>query len=71
MVYTGEDGSQHQGDSPTLFEKRVVPRIGLVKVERFNVLTQGRRLAQTGTKPFSLTAPRSDPQPGIEPEPHW
>ena len=23
MVYTEEDGSQHRGDSPTLFEKRV------------------------------------------------
>ena len=73
-----ENGSQHRGDSPTLFEKCVsslVPHIGLVKVERLgqrlNVPTQGRRVAQTGTKPFSLTAPGSDPQPGIEPGPHW
>ena len=30
------------------------------------------RVAQTGDeRPFSLTAPRSVPQPGIEPEPHW
>ena len=68
-----EDGSEHRGDSPTLFEKRV--STGLVKVERLgqqlNVPTQGRRVAQTGTKPFSLTAPGSDPQPGIEPGPHW
>ena len=47
-----------------------VPCIGLVKVERLgqrlNVPTQGQRVAQTGTKPFSLTALGSDPQPGIE-----
>ena len=52
-----------------------VPRIGLVKVERLgqrlNFPTQGRRVAQTGTKPFSLKALGSDPQPGIEPGPHW
>ena len=52
-----------------------VPRIGLVKVERLgqwlNIPTQGRRVAQTGTKLFSLTAQGSDPQPGIEPRPHW
>ena len=29
------------------------------------------RVAQTGTKPFSLTAPGSDRHPGIEPGPHW
>ena len=35
-----------------------------------NVPTQGQRVAQTGTKPFSLTAlPGSDPQLGIEPGP--
>ena len=72
-----EDGSQHRGDSPTLFEKRVssLESLGLVKAERLgqrlNVPTQGRRVAQTGTKPFSLMAPGSDPQPGIEPGPHW
>ena len=52
-----------------------VPRIGLVKVERLsqrlNVPTQGRREAETGTKPFSLTALGSDPLPGIEHGPHW
>ena len=52
-----------------------VPRIELMKVERLgqwlNVPTQGRRVAQTGTQPFSLTAPGSNPQPGIEPSPHW
>ena len=36
-----------------------VPRVELVKVERLgqrlNVPTQGRRVAQTGTRPFSLT----------------
>ena len=46
-----------------------------MKVERLgqwlNVPTQGRRVAQTGTKPFSLTVPGSDPQLGIEPGPHW
>ena len=51
------------------------PCIGLVKVERLgqrlNVPTQGRRVAQKGTKPFSLTAPGSDLQQGIEPGPHW
>ena len=75
-----EDRSQHRGDSPTLFEKRMssfkVPCIGLVKVERLgqwlNVPTQGRRVAQTGDeRPFSLTVPGSDPQLGIEPRPHW
>ena len=75
-----EDGSQHRGDSPTLFEKRVffkVPHIGLVKVERLgqwlNVpCTQGQRVAQTrDERPFSLTALGSDPQLGIEPGPHW
>ena len=72
-----EDRSQHRGDSPTLFEKRVssLESLGLVKAERLgqrlNVPTQGRRVAQTGTKPFSLTTPESDPQPGIEPGPHW
>ena len=34
MVYMEEDGSQHRGDSPTLFEKHASSRIGLVKVER-------------------------------------
>ena len=53
-----------------------VPRIGLVEVgrlgQRLNVPTQGRRVAQTGDeRPSSLTAPGSDPQPGIEPRPHW
>ena len=53
-----------------------VPRIGLVKIERLgqrlNVPIQGRRVAQTGdVRPFSLTTPGSDPQPRIEPEPHW
>ena len=52
-----------------------VPCIGLVKVERLgqwlNVPTQGRRVAQTGTKPSSLMMPGSDPQPGIEPGMHW
>ena len=53
-----------------------VPRIGLLKVERLgqrlNVPTQGRRVAQTrDERPFSLTAPGSDPQPRIEPRPHW
>ena len=33
MVYMEEDGSQHRGDSPTLFEKRASPR------KRFNVPT--------------------------------
>ena len=58
-----EDGSQHWGDSPTLFEKRVSSLkslvIGLVKVERLgqrlNVPTQGWKVAQTGDeRPFSL-----------------
>ena len=48
-----EDGTQHRGDSPTLFREEreffKVPRIGLVKVERLgqrlNVPTQGRRVA--------------------------
>ena len=45
------------------------PRIGLVEVGR---LGQGQRVAQTGDKRhFSLTAPGSDPQPGIEPRPYW
>ena len=69
-----EDRSQHWGDSPTLFEKHV-PHIGFVKVERLgqrpNVPTQGQRVDHTGIKPFSLTVPRSDPQPGIEPGLHW
>ena len=58
-----EDRSQHRGDSPTLFKKHVsyfkVPHIGLVNVERLgeqlNVPTQGRRVAQTETKPFLAT----------------
>ena len=69
-----ENGSQHRGDSPTLFEKRVSSLESLVFErlgQRLNVPTQGRRVAQTGTKPFSLTAPGSDPQPIIEPGPHW
>ena len=38
--------------------------------QRLNVPSQGRNAAQTGDeRPFSLTAPGSDPQPGIEP--HW
>ena len=52
-----------------------VPRMGLVKDERLgqwlSVPTQGRREAQTGTKPFSLTMPGSDPQSGIDLGPHW
>ena len=47
-----------------------VPHVELVKIERLgqrlNVPTQGRRVAQKGTKPFSLTMPGSDPYPGIE-----
>ena len=40
--------------------------------QRFDIPTQGRRVAPTGgERPFSLTAPGSDPQPGIEPGPHW
>ena len=75
-----EDRSQHWEDSPTLFEKHVsslksLVTIGLVKDGRLgqwlNVPTQGWRVAQTGTKPFSLTTPESDPQPEIEPGPHW
>ena len=51
-------------------------KTGLVEVGRLcqqlNVLTQGRRVAQTGDeRPFSLTAPGSDPQPGIKPGLHW
>ena len=50
-------------------ERPKVPRIGLVKVRR---LGQGQRVAQAGDKRhFSLTAPGSDPQPGIEPGPYW
>ena len=30
-----------------------------------------QRVVQTRTKPFSLTGPGSDPQPGIKPGPHW
>ena len=62
---------------PLLFscEFSKVPCIRLVKVERLgqqlNVPTQGWRVAQTGAKPFSLTAPGSDPQLGIKPESHW
>ena len=73
-----EDESQHQGDSPNLFQEECeffkVPCLGLVKVERLhvgqwlNVPTQGRRVAQTGTKPFSLMALGSDLQLGIEPK---
>ena len=52
-----------------------VPSIGLVKIERLgqrlNVPTQGKRVAQTETKPFSFTALGSDPQPRIEHGPHW
>ena len=52
-----------------------VPHNGLVKDERLgqrlNIPTQGRRVAQTGTKPFSLTTPGSDPQPRMKPGPHW
>ena len=74
-----DDGSQRRGDSRIPFEKHVssvkVPRTGLVKIERLgqclNVPTQGRRVAQTGTTPFSLMALGSDPQSGIEPRPHW
>ena len=74
-----EDESQYRGRLPYSFREECeffkVPRIGSVKVERLgqrlNVPTQGRRVVQTGTKPFSLTAPGSDPQPGIEPRPHW
>ena len=70
---------QHWRNSPTLFKNCCeffkVPCIGLLQVgrlgQRLNVPTQGRRVAQTGTKPFSLTTPESDPQPGIEPRPHW
>ena len=60
----------HRRDFPTLFDFKV-PRIGLVNVgrlgQRLNVSTQGRRVAQTGDerRHFSLTAPGSDPQPGI------
>ena len=69
-------GRQHRGDYPTLFEKCCeffeVPRIGLVEAGRLgqqlNVPSQGQRLAQTGDeRPFSLTAPGTDPQPGVEP----
>ena len=65
-----ENGSQHRGDSPTLFrevcELFKVPCIGLVKIERLgqwlNVPTQGQRVTQTEDgRPFSLTAPGSDP----------
>ena len=60
-----DDGSQHRGDSPTLFEK-CVSSLNWVSEG------QGQRVAQTGDeRPFSLTAPGSDPQPGIEPRPHW
>ena len=72
-------GQKHWGDSPTLYEKcceSPVPCIGLVVVGRLgqqlNVPTQGWRVAQTGDeRPFSLTAPGSDPQLGIKPGPHW
>ena len=52
------------------------PHIGLVEVGRLgqwlNVPTQGRRVAQTGDeRPFSLTAPGTDPQPGTKPRLHW
>ena len=69
-------GRQHRGDYPILFEKCCeffkVPRIGLVEAGRLgqqlNVPSQGQRLAQTGDeRPFSLTAPGTDPQPGVEP----
>ena len=79
MVYMEEDGLQQPGWFPFSFREVCeffeAPCIGLVMVERlgqwFNVPTQGWRVAQTGTKPFSLTAPGSDPQPGIKPRPHW
>ena len=78
MVYIEEDRSQHLGDSYFFREACEffkVPHIGLVKIERLgeqlNIPTQGQRVAQTETKSFSLTAPGSDPQPGIEPGPHW
>ena len=54
-------GLQHQGDSPTLFEKccgiSKVPRIGLVEVgrpgQRLKAPTQGQRVVQTGDeRPF-------------------
>ena len=72
--------ASNTGEIPLLFEKCCgifkVPRIGLVEVarlgQRLNVPTQGQRVAQTGDERlFSLTALGSDPQPGIEPGPHW
>ena len=60
-----DDGSQHRGDSPTLSEKHV---------SSLNWVSegQGQRVTQTGDeRPFSLTAPGSDSQRGIEPGPHW
>ena len=84
QVISGSDIEQDQGDSPTLFEKCSgffkVPHIGLADVGRLgqwlNVPTQGWRVhvqeAQTGDeRPFSLTVPESDAQPGVEPGSHW
>ena len=52
-----EDGSDSTGEIWEACESLNVPLIGLVKIERLgqrlNIPTQGRRVAQTGTKPFS------------------
>ena len=51
----------------TVCEFFKVPCIRLVKVERLGQPTQGWRVGQTGTKPFSLTAPGSDPSWELNP----
>ena len=69
--------SQYRGRFPYSSQEVLwVCSVRLVKVgrlgQRLNIPTQGRRVAQTGDeRPFSLTAPGSDRQPGIEPGPHW
>ena len=80
LVHLIQDRPPAPGDFPILFKKCFgifkVPHIGLVEVgrlgQRFNVPTPGRRVAQTGDERlFSLTAPGSDTQPGIECRRHW
>ena len=53
------------GEIPLLFSRSAV---GSLK----SPVLGGRMEIQTGDeRPFSLTAPGSDPQLGIEPRPHW
>ena len=80
LVHPLKDRPPAPGRFPYSFKKCCgsfkVPCIGLVEVGRLGqqreVPIQGQRIAQTrDVRPFSLMAPGSDPQPGIEPRPHW